>query len=51
MRWPENWAPPHVVAWHLLWLVPWYAVRVVLCVVALCAFGPAGARQAWKGTS
>lgn len=50
MKWPEDWNPPYIIAWRLLWLLPMYAGRILFCGSVACSMGWRAGCEAWRDT-
>lgn len=48
LRWPgEPYAPWWVIAWRLLWFIPYHIALVLLVACAIAAAGPRVGREIW----
>lgn len=43
-------APPHLIAWRLLWLLPIVTARIIFSATIFCGYGPDSAARAWRDT-
>ena len=46
----RNLAPPHVIAWRLIWILPTQAARALFVAVVFCSRGIDSAERAWANT-
>lgn len=44
----NNWLPWYVIAWRLLWALPFYFVFFILLFIVSCAWGQKEARRLWE---
>lgn len=43
-------APPHVIAWRLIWILPLWLFRMCYLTIVLVGWGPKTFYQMWQDT-